>query len=151
MIPTVPPLESGCPNVPHPPSSPAGPRRRGRLRGRFLAFGVRRPRQRCQWCPSGACWGRRETSLDWARGLEGLGFPSSRCGKGPEAPSPRLLAPSEPAASKGATPTSGLASARWGYPAQCAQSQAGQRAKIKEMTIISAHRVEGRILQGNLH
>lgn len=150
MIPTVPPLESGCPNVPHPPSPPAGPRRRGRLRGRFLAFGVRRPRQRASGARAAPAGGGGRQAWTGLGDSRDLAFPLPGVGRG-LSPPPQGCSPSEPAASKGATPTSGLASARWGYPAQCAQSQAGQRAKIKEMTIISAHRVEGRILQGNLH
>jgi hypothetical protein len=68
-----------------PPDLPAGPGGERWLCRFFLAFGVHGSKRLCPRCPSGACWGRRETES----GLElrlSTANPSSRLWRGMDAP-----------------------------------------------------------------
>lgn len=143
------PPEGGCPDIPPHPSPPTGPSGGGRLHRRFLAFGVRRSRQWCQRCPSGACWGRRETKPGPSFRTGGAWPPPSRLGSmpGPTGGAGMWRLCLQPAPPQ----LRGLRSAAGAKGPHCVQRQAVQRAKIKEMRISAlTHGVEGRILQRNL-
>lgn len=140
-----PPQEGGCPNV----LPPAGPRRSGRLRRLPCVWGSQ-TQTAVPAVSERRLLGAEGDKPGLSAGTGGLVFPVSGLEGASPPPSPlQGCSPASAATSKGAPPTSGVAEQGWGEP-QGTQSQPSQRAKIKEMKVISSHGIEGRVLQGNL-
>ena len=143
MIRDAPLQRADAQTFPPPPPSPwAGPSGGGRPHRCFLAFGVRRSRQWCQRCPSGACWGRKETKPGLSFRTRGAWLPSSRLGRVPGPTRGRRHM--EAASQKGPTPALGSSSGEGeGTPLRPASGSSGSPDQRDENNQLSLTGLRG--------